>query len=54
MEADLGTKGDLGEDTSAALEVGEVGNGTSETGDEVGVGKVEGLDCGDVGDEVLA
>ena len=54
VEPDLGTKGNLWENTSAALEVGEVGNGATEAGYEVGVGKVEALDCGDVGDEVLA
>ena len=54
MEANLSTKGDLGKGTSAALEVGKVGNGATEAGDEVGVGKVEALDCGDVGDKVLA
>ena len=53
MEAGLGTKGDLWENTSAALEVGEVGDGATEAGDKVGVGEVEAFDCGDVGDEVL-
>ena len=54
MEAGLGTKGNLWENAGTALEVGEVGNGTTEAGYKVGVGEVEALDCGDVGDKVLA
>ena len=54
MKASLGTKGDLWKNAGMALEVGEVGDGATEAGYEVGVGEVEALDCGDVVDEVLA
>ena len=54
MKADLGTEGDLGQYSSATLKIGKVGDRATETGDEVRMGEVEALDCGDVGDEVLA